>query len=388
MAMKIKKIFPDSVINQSYETIVAEYGKRSQILYIVVLFTIIAVFVSLFYIYVDVGVTTMGVIKPQGERSIVTAPLSGKIKFVNLSENTLVNKGDTLFIVVSELITSQVPALQQRKIEVNDMIFDLTKISNSENVSNLKSPVYIRIYNYYKTQLAELEHQRNVCETKYEREKKLFEKGIIPSAEFEQYEADYQNANLAVNTFVRGQHSQWQSDKIAYENELREIETKLSQIAIQNNETVVFSPLDGVIQRIENVSNGSYVHSGQKIIEIAPDGDLFAECYVASIDIGLLAKNLPVRMQIDAFNYNQWGMLDGEIIDIAEDITITNDASYYKIYCSLARNYLQLKNGYKGYIKKGMKVSAHFVINLRSLFQLLYDKIDDWINPLQKNTEN
>jgi HlyD family secretion protein len=386
--MKNKKIFPDSVINQSYEKIVAEYGKHSQMLYLIVLFTIVAVFASLFYIYVDVGITAMGVIKPRGERNIITAPANGKIKFVNLSENILVNKGDTLFIVIAESITSQVPALNRRKTEINEMIFDLNNLLKSENVSDFKSSVYMRVHNYYKTQLAELDHKKDVCRTKYEREKKLFDKGITPSAEFEQYEAEYQNANLAVNTFVRGQRSQWQSEKISYENELREIETKLAQIEIQNNETIVVSPVDGVIQQIENVGNGSYIHSGQKIIEISPDGDLFAECYVTSTDIGLLKKNLPVRMQVDAFNYNQWGMLDGEIIDIAEDITITNDASYYKIYCSLAHNYLQLKNGYKGYIKKGMKVNAHFVVNRRSLFQLLYDKIDDWINPAQKEIEN
>lgn len=386
--MESKKIFPDSVINQSYEQIVAEYNKRTKILYLVILFAIVAVFISLFYIYVDVGVTAVGIIKPRGERNIITAPASGRIKFVNLAENIIVHKGDTVFVIISEAITSQIPALNQRKSEINAMIFDLQNIIADKNISDFKSPAYTRSYNYYKTQLEELQYKTNVCKTAYEREKKLFDKGITAVAEFEKYEAEYTNAQLAVNTFIRGQRSQWQSDKISYENELRDIETKLAQIKIQNSETVVTATLDGVIQHIENVNDDSYVHTGQKIIEIAPDGDLFAECYIMSNDIGLLKNNLPVRMQIDAFNYNQWGMLDGKIVDIAEDITITNDANYYKIYCSLNNNYLQLKNGYKGYIKKGMKMNAHFIVNRRSLFQLLYDKVDKWINPAQKDIEN
>jgi HlyD family secretion protein len=386
--MENKNIFPDSVINQSYEQIIAEYGKRTKILYIVILFVIVAAFVSLFYIYIDVGVTATGMIKPRGERNIITAPISGKIKFINLAENMLVNQRDTLFIVVSDAITSQIPALNQRKDEINNMILDLNTMLDAKNTSKFQSPVYIRIYNHYKTQLKELQHKNDVCKITYEREKKLFDKGITAAAEFEKYEADYRNTQLAINTFIRGQRAQWQSDKISYENELSDIETKLAQIEIQNAETVVTATVDGVIQRIENINDGSYVHAGQKLVEIAPDGDLFAECYVASNDIGLLVKNLPVRMQIDAFNYNQWGMLDGKIIDIAEDITITNDASYYKIYCSLAQNYLQLKTGYKAYVKKGMKVNVHCIVNRRSLFQLLYDKIDDWINPSQKEITN
>jgi HlyD family secretion protein len=382
--MENKNIFPDSVINQSYEQIIAEYGKRTKILYPVILFAVVAAFVSLFYIYIDVGITATGIIKPRGERNIITAPASGKIEFVKLAENILVNKGDTLFIVVSETITSQVPALNRRKDEIGSMILDLNNILDSKNAFSLQSPVYIRIYNHYTTQLKELQHKNNVCKTAYEREKKLFDKGITAAADFEKYEADYKNAQLAINTYMRGQRAQWQSDKVSYENELSDIETKLAQIEIQSAETVVTATINGVIQRIESVSNGSYVHAGQQLVEIAPDGNLLAECYVTSNDIGLLTKNLPVRMQIDAFNYNQWGMLDGKIIDIAEDITITNDASYYKIYCSLERNYLQLKNGYKAYVKKGMKINAHCIVNRRSLFQLLYDKIDDWINPAQK----
>jgi HlyD family secretion protein len=386
--MKNKKIFPDSVINQSYEQIVAEYDKRTKILYCVILFAIVAIFVSLFYIYVDVGITAVGIIKPRGERNIITAPISGKIKFIKLSENILVHQGDTLFVIVSEAITSQIPALNRRKNEIVSMIRDLNIMIDSKNISKLQSPAYIRIYNHYNTQLKELQHKSNVSKTIYEREKKLFDKGITAAVEFEKYEADYENVQLTINTFMRGQRAQWQSDKISYENELSDIETKLAQIAIQDAETVVISTIDGVIQHIENIHNGSYVHIGQKLIEIAPDGDLLAECYVTSGDIGMLVKNLPVRMQIDAFNYNQWGMLDGKIIDIAEDITITNDANFYKIYCSLKQDYLQLKNGYKGYVKKGMKVSVHCIVNRRSLFQLLYDKVDNWINPVQKDTAN
>lgn len=49
----------------------------------------------------------------------------------------------------------------------------------------------------------------------------------------------------------------------------------------------------------------------------------------------------------------------------------------------MEKDYLTLKNGIKGKLKKGMSVVAHFRITRRSLFDLLYQKIDDWINPAQ-----
>ena len=45
------------------------------------------------------------------------------------------------------------------------------------------------------------------------------------------------------------------------------------------------------------------------------------------------------------------------------------------------------KNGYKGDISKGMTLTARFLIANRSLWQLLYDKVDNWLNPKFKSSE-
>jgi HlyD family secretion protein len=42
---------------------------------------------------------------------------------------------------------------------------------------------------------------------------------------------------------------------------------------------------------------------------------------------------------------------------------------------------LKLKNGYKREIGKGMTLNARFEITERTLYELLYDKMDDWLNP-------
>ena len=44
---------------------------------------------------------------------------------------------------------------------------------------------------------------------------------------------------------------------------------------------------------------------------------------------------------------------------------------------------LHLKNGFKGNLKKGMTLQARFVVARRSLWELLFDKVDDWVNPIR-----
>jgi hypothetical protein len=96
---------------------------------------------------------------------------------------------------------------------------------------------------------------------------------------------------------------------------------------------------------------------------------------------------MPVNVQVESFNYNEWGTISGKVREISSDFYFDSGSqkSYYKVKCELSRDFLTLKNGREGHLKKGMTVHAHFVLTRRSLFDLLYQKIDHWINPTQYN---
>jgi HlyD family secretion protein len=53
----------------------------------------------------------------------------------------------------------------------------------------------------------------------------------------------------------------------------------------------------------------------------------------------------------------------------------------FRVHCSRDPTYVELENGFRGDFKKGMTLQARFIIARRSLFQLLYDKAEDWLNP-------
>ena len=68
-------------------------------------------------------------------------------------------------------------------------------------------------------------------------------------------------------------------------------------------------------------------------------------------------------------------------MDISSDVITHNDQPVFKVRCSLDNHELQLKNGYRGKLKKGMTLTARFRITERTLCQRFYDKMDDWLNP-------
>jgi len=148
---------------------------------------------------------------------------------------------------------------------------------------------------------------------------------------------------------------------------------------------VVVSPVSGTLDQFNGIYAGSTIQTGALLAVISPDSTLYAEIQVSPRDIGYITESMPVSIQVSSFDYNEWGMISGKVAEISSDLVngVSGNPPCYKVKCSMDRNYLMRKNKIKGLLKKGMPVSAHFKITRRSLFDLLYQKMDDWANPAQ-----
>ena len=154
----------------------------------------------------------------------------------------------------------------------------------------------------------------------------------------------------------------------------------------EKQQYIITAPISGTITGYTGVKKGNFIVPNQQIGRISPDNELLVECYISPSNIGLIRQDMNVSFQFHSFNYNQWGIGSGKVIELSNNVVNINDQPYFKVRCNLDQSYLSLKNGYKGYLKKGMSLTGRFMITKRSLFQLLYDKTDNWLNP--KITEN
>ena len=110
---------------------------------------------------------------------------------------------------------------------------------------------------------------------------------------------------------------------------------------------------------------------------------LIVESTVSPINIGLIRKNQKVKFQSDAFNYNQWGLLEGKVIDIDRSITIQGEQAFFRVRSIMNTSEMRLESGCKTTVSKGMTLTTRYTIARRSLYNLLFDKMNDWLNPKQ-----
>ena len=222
------------------------------------------------------------------------------------------------------------------------------------------------------------------AEKEYKRNKNLFDKKVISEEEYDKSYFQYQSQQNELASLIQSQLSTWQADMNTYRNSRSEMNTTLQQELKDKELYIVRSPVSGTIDQFSGIYRGSSIQAGQSLAVVSPDSTLCMEIYVTPRNIGFMSIGMPVHVQVESFNYNEWGTLPGEVNEISSDfLTDSQGNSFYKVKCRTERNYLMLKSGQKGVLKKGMTVNAHFMITRRSLFDLLYQKIDDWANPKQ-----
>ena len=342
----------------------------------------IAVFIALLpVIKVDISSQSRGIIRSKTDNVPVTSAVSGKITAIKLKNNLLVQKGDTLLTISKENLETEK--------QLNDTIYttNATILQDLEMVlkgkSNLQTALIREEYYKYTTQKAELQSKVAQTQINYNRYKTLFDKGVVAKAEFEKYHFELQFAKQALNSFAKQQMANWQNKKNELTLQLKNIAGNNNKLKIEAKNYVLIAPATGTIENFNGVQVGSVLNASQPIAQISPVDNLVVESTVSPNDIGLIKPNQKVKFQLDAFNYNQWGLLTGKVIDIDKNITLQENQAFFKVRCALDAKELKLKSGYKTQVSKGMTLTTRYIITRRSLFDLLFDKVDDWLNPKQ-----
>ncbi len=392
----IKDIFPKEIIEYSTEHHIWKNTVKSQLVYSSVILFVILIFILLPYIKVDISVPSRGIIRPVIDRDNLTSLVSGKIETLYVRENELVHKGDIVAIVDASDIRSKLSLNKKLREKIRKQIKDLQILTHLDSALvfrkkwsfKLESSVYRRSFiHFYDALLSEKQEIKNK-ERIFSQNKFLYQKQDISESKYKSSAYSLSRAHNNFNVEFDEQLSQWQIKLEQDQQELDKLKSNLNELQSKIDLYTIRAPVTGTIQNMDGLADGSSVYVNQKLAEISPDTGLIAVCYVQPQNIGLLRKAMKGHFQIDTYNTNQWGTIDGHIDEISNDVSVINNQAVFKVKCKLNRTYLTLDNGFRGYIKKGMTLQGRFIIARTSLFQLLYNHIDVWLNPAMNTNEN
>jgi len=374
------------------ESFLTKRGRTRPYVYWTALVMCAGALVSLPIVHVDVTVQERGRVRPATERTAIVARTAGFISSIRVHDNDLVHAGDILLTLNAQGLQAKVDFNDsQRKVlnkELADLRYLLDRVGNKRSVlvSDLQTGQYISEYQKFDTDCRNANLKVDHTEREMNRNKQLLAIKVVAARDFEESSYQASAARVERETLNHQTLARWQTDRVQKEHELEQLESEARQLADERNLYSVKAPLDGAVVGLEGVVEGSYVQSGQRIGDISPTSDFVIDVSVPPKDIGRIFIGQPVNMQVDAYPYTIWGPLPGRAIRISADYVQESESNgAFKVMVHPERDYLRTREGLTGSLKKGMTANARFFVARRSLWELVYESMDNLFNPALKN---
>ena len=403
------------------------------------IFIIIAVtllLIASILLKVDSSVRVLGLIEKKEENKVIKTQVSGRIIYNALApfkkfkegeivlqiddksvqqsiknykeQLKLINKEQILFSVQLILIDDHY-ALEKMMLspEIQDNDYKLLEnfASNWKKIKENKNKQIQSLEKQKKETESSILIQSSLIENlKYilERSEKLFEQKLIRLRELQINKQEYARAKLVLSDYkneIIDKNKQQQilednylnsklNEKLKIQNKINDLELKIleiKQILNKNNEELkkykVKSPINGVINEMISINEGSVLSSNQVVAEIASTiNKSIIKAYLPSTQREIMKVNMPARISIINLNQNSPKIYDGFVNQISPNVLSNIDEPL--IDKSMAYYLLEIESSSidKDSYSSGQPVEIYITLFEQSVISYLIGPIKTFFN--------
>ncbi len=191
-------------------------------------------------------------------------------------------------------------------------------------------------------------------------------------AELTQKQAEGQRSHLA---------AQQQTQQLAVAitqltAKIAETQALIATATAKLNQQFLVAPVDGTVSSLKVHNVGEVVQPGQPIAEVtALKAPLLLRAALPNQEAGFITVGLPVQVKLDAYPYQDYGVISGKVVTISPD-TQLNAASelVYSVEVALDRDAITA-NQQTIPLKAGQTAIAEIVIRRRRIIDVLLDPL-------------
>jgi multidrug efflux pump subunit AcrA (membrane-fusion protein) len=164
------------------------------------------------------------------------------------------------------------------------------------------------------------------------------------------------------------------AETLEQQNRIARLQSDITAAELSLQHTTITAPVGGVLTTLEVRNTGAVLQEGQTIATISPAGArLLVEAQVPNKDIAFIERGLPARLKFDAFPFQDYGTVDGTVIEVAPDAQESKDAeSFYKVRIEPSQTNI-LAKGKTIPLKPGLTLTAEIVTERKSILDLILE---------------
>ncbi|HUW25985.1 MAG TPA: HlyD family efflux transporter periplasmic adaptor subunit [Gallionella sp.] len=142
-----------------------------------------------------------------------------------------------------------------------------------------------------------------------------------------------------------------------------------------------------VVKDLATHTVGTVISPGTILMTLVPSGEtLRAEVWVGNHDVGFIHTGEPVKIKFAAYQFQKYGMVQGEVVHLSADASDTNPQQQpnnktgsnlpfaYRALIDLSAQYLEEK-GVRHYLTPGMQVTAEIHLGTRTILEYLLSPV-------------
>lgn len=231
----------------------------------------------------------------------------------------------------------------------------------------------------------DLELSKNI----YERNKQLFEKGVISKAEFEnasrnyledqqQYEGfltNISNTQIAIanfNNLLTKTNIQGAEFENSYKQELEKaLQNLIVELAFWEQQFLIKSPITGKVTVFDKWNQYQDVEVGETLFTVVPDtlDGIVGRVTLPIRNSGKVKEGQKVIIKLENYPFEEWGSLEGQIESISE-VPKQGEQTLYTLYINV--DGLQTSYDKEIAFRQEMRGTAEIVVEELSILQRVF----------------
>lgn len=377
---------------------------------------------------VDVVAVARGKVIPDGRLKVIQPLEEGVVTAIYVEEGQKVKEGEILVELDSSIkkvdeesiikmleIAKTERALLQRLFNGVDISSEIGKADLSEEFKSVLMKLSkTRMENYNiknkitslqieqgkkdidieNSEIAILEKSIEILSKEEQSLKKLYEQHAIPKKDWEdkynelvlqnkkydsekeklkQYETKLQELFVNSDGMVNQKDMELLDLIVEKDKQINTIEAELTKSRKSMDYQTLKSPVSGIINGLSSNTIGGVVTPAQPIVTIVPEGTpLIIEAAVLNKDIGFVKAGQKVAVKVDTFPFQQYGTLEGEVINISPDVFADEKlGEIYKMKVKL----IEVDKKQNIHISPGMQVTSEIKTGKRKIIEFFLDPL-------------
>jgi adhesin transport system membrane fusion protein len=298
----------------------------------VVIFTILIAFVWAYYFELDEITKGQGKVIPSSREQVIQARDMGTIVEIAVDEGQLVERDQMLVKIDPTRMEAGYNEVHEKwvalvaveaRLKAESLGISLVfpdSIKTEKSVMAREREIYHSRLKAMQDSVASLSKSLGLVQKEIAMTEPMVEQGVVSNVELfrlRRQESDIQNQ-------LSDRQNRFRTEAA---NELTRVSSELAQTH-QNSiakhdvmvQTVIKSPMAGVVKNIRTTTIGAVVQAGQDIMEIVPaDDELLVEGFIKPADVAFVHIDQRAMVKFTAYDFAKFGGIEGSIVHVSPD---------------------------------------------------------------------